>query len=582
MTELLRAYGRALRILRSELALTVFLVIANAALGILQLAEPILFGRVVDALAGGSRAFPLIGLWAILGFVGVLTSVVLAVWADRLAHRQRLATLGAAFERAITLPISFHAERGTGRIVRILLAGTDTLFSLWLSFMREHLASLISIVLLVPTALAIDARLAAILMALATLYTIVNVVAVRRTQAGQSEVERHHQDVFGRVGDVISNVSIVQSYARLRDEQIALSALMQELLAAQYPVLTWWGLLTVFTRAAATISMVAIFAVGALLASRGEVTVGEIVSFVAFASLLIGKLDLISSYVSRLFSQLPTLTAFFDLLDTASSIIEKPDAKPLKDVRGTVSYEAVSFRYGEGNAGVFDLTFEAEAGRTIALVGPTGAGKTTALALLQRLRDPDSGRISVDGIDIREVTLASLRQSIAAVFQEVGLFNRTIMENIRIGRPDATDQEVEAAARLAEAHDFIIAKPSGYHFIIGERGAALSGGERQRIGIARAILKDAPILILDEATSALDVETEARIKRAFDAVRKGRTTFIIAHRLSTIMDADTILIFKDGRIVESGSYEELLRHGGVFTRFVEASGLAKRTSGANI
>jgi ATP-binding cassette subfamily B protein len=576
MNELFRVYGKALGVLRSEAWLTLFLVIANIVLGILQLAEPILFGRVVDALAGGRQSFTLIGLWAVLGFFGMIASVVLAVWADRLAHRQRLTTLGAAFERAITLPISYHAERGTGRIVRIMLAGADTLFALWLSFMREHLASAISIVLLVPTALSIDIRLAGILFALACVYTVVNVLVVRRTHTGQSAVERYHQDVFGRVGDVIGNVTIVQSYSRLRDEQAALGEMIRQLLAAQYPVLTWWGVLTVITRASATLSMVAIFAIGALLAQSGEVSVGEIVSFVAFASLLIGKLDSMSSFVSRLFSQVPTLTAFFDLLETSTSIVEKPGARPLGNVAGAVAYSGVTYRYGEGNAGVFDLDFTAGAGQTIALVGETGAGKTTALALLQRLRDPDAGVISIDGTDIRDVTLASLRQSIAVVFQEVGLFNRSIMENIRIGRPGATDEEVEAAAGLAQAHEFIIAKPGSYNFIIGERGAALSGGERQRIGIARAILKDAPILILDEATSALDVETEARIKSAFDAVRQGRTTFVIAHRLTTVMNADKLLVFKAGRIVESGSYDELVRLNGVFASLVRASGMDGR------
>lgn len=571
MKALVQTYRRALGILKSELALTSFLVVASAALAVLQLAEPILFGRVVDALAGGAESYPIIGLWAFLGFFGLVTSVFLSVWADRLAHRQKLATLAAAFERAITLPISYHAERGTGRVVRIMLAGTDTLFALWLTFMREHLAAIISILLLIPTAILIDPRLAGILLVLAVLYTFFNVFVIRRVETGQSAIERYHQDVFGRVGDVIGNVSIVQSYARLRDEQMALAMMMQQLLSAQYPVLTWWGVLAVVTRAAATISMVAIFAVGALLASQGEVTVGEIVAFVAFASLLISKLDQLSGFVSRLVSQVPTLTAFFDLLDASTNIVEKPDAVPLKDVRGAVSYSGVTFRFGPDNSGVFDLDFEVEAGQTVALVGQTGAGKTTALALLQRLRDPQLGSISIDGIDIRDVTLASLRQSIAVVFQEVGLFNRSISENIRIGRPDATDEDVEAAARMAEAHEFIIAKPGGYQFIIGERGAALSGGERQRIGIARAILKNAPILILDEATSALDVETEAHIKRAFDAVRAGRTTFIIAHRLTTILNAEKILVFRGGRIVESGSYDELVRQGGAFASLVRTS-----------
>jgi ATP-binding cassette, subfamily B, beta-glucan exporter len=573
MKALLNTYRRALGMLRSEVRLTVFLVLANAVLAVLHLAEPILFGRVVDALANGTQAFPLIGLWAFLGFFGVVASVFLAVWADRLAHRQRLAMLGAAFNRAITLPISYHAERGTGRVVRIMVAGTDALFSLWLTFLREHLSALISIVLLIPTAIAIDSRLAAILLVLAFVYTFFNVFVIRQIESGQSTIERYHQDVFGRVGDVIGNVSIVQSYARLSDEQRALRDLMNQLLLAQYPILTWWGLLAVVTRAAATGSMVAIFAVGALLASTGQVTVGEIVSFVAFAGMLIAKLDQLSGFVSRLFSQVPTLGAFFDLLDTSTSIVEKPDAVPLRDVRGVVRYANVTYRFGATNNGVFDLDFDVEAGQTVALVGQTGAGKTTALALLQRLRDPDRGRITIDGHDIRDVTLDSLRQSIAVVFQEVGLFNRSIHENIRIGHPGATQDQVEAAARMAEAHEFIIAKPGGYGFTIGERGSALSGGERQRIGIARAILKDAPILILDEATSALDVETEALIKRAFDVVRAGRTTFIIAHRLTTVMNADKILVFRSGRIIEGGSYDELVGLDGAFASLVRTSSL---------
>ena len=226
----------------------------------------------------------------------------------------------------------------------------------------------------------------------------------------------------------------------------------------------------------------------------------------------------------RIFQYAPTLRSFFDLLDATDGVREKPGARPLENVAGNVRYEDVTFRFTNSDQGVFDISFEAPAGKTVALVGPTGAGKTTTLALLQRLRAPDSGRITVDGHDIADVTLTSLRHNIAVVFQDAGLFNRSIAENIRVGRPEATDAEVEQAARLAEAHDFIAKKPGGYQFVIGERGASLSGGERQRIAIARAILKNAPILILDEATSALDVETEARIKRALDRLRKGRTT----------------------------------------------------------
>ena len=556
--------------LASERALALTLVLAGVAIAVVQLAEPILFGRVVDALSKGEQAFPIIGIWAALGLFNIIATAALAIMADRLAHRQRLAAMSMAFERAITLPISYHAERGSGRVVRIMLAGTDQLFALWLSFLREHLTAIIGIVLLIPAAISIDYRLAALLAALAVLYFLANTVIIKRTHGGQESVEQYHQDVFGRVGDVIGNVTVVQSYTRFLAETSALRALMSDLLRAQYPVLTWWAMLTVLTRTAATITMVAVFAIGAILAQRGEVTVGQIVAFVGFANLLISKLDLLSGFVGRISLQAPTLANFFELLDTSGSTLEKPGAIALENVHGRVQFGNATYRFPYTDQGVFNLTFEAEPGQTLALVGPTGCGKSTTLALLQRLRDPQEGKILVDGVDIRDVTLTSLRQSIAVVFQDAGLFNRSIEDNIRIGRPSATQEEVETAARLAEADDFIRTKPGGYQFVIGERGSALSGGERQRIAIARAILKSAPILILDEATSALDNETEAKIKPALDAVRRGRTTFLIAHRLSTVSNADRIVVLDRGRIVEAGTFSELAEAGGLFERLVKA------------
>ncbi len=569
---LVAVYTRALGLLASERGLAIALAAASVAIGLIQLAEPILFGRVVDALSEGSGAFPIIGLWAALGLFGIGASVIVAVFADRLAHRRRLAAMAEAFERAITLPLSYHAERGSGAVVRAIVSGTDGLFWIWLSAMREQLAALTSVLLLVPAAVAMDWRMATILAALAVLYVFMNLLVMRKTRTGQAAVEQYHSDVSGRVGDVLGNVTVVQSYTRLAAEAEAMRSLMGSLLDAQYPVLTWWGVLTVLQRAAATVTMVAVFAVGAVLAGRGELSVGEIVSFVAFAGLMIAKLDQISGFVMSLNRTAPTLRTYFALLDEQSGIVEKPDAPDLPAVAGEVRFESVSFRFATSAQGVFDIDMTANKGETVALVGPTGSGKTTTLSLLLRLRQPQSGRILVDGHDIADVTLASLRRSIAVVFQDAGLFNRSIAENIRIGRSGATDAEVEEACRLAEAHEFIMAKPGGYRFVIGERGASLSGGERQRLAIARAILKDAPILILDEATSALDAETEARIKRALDRLRKDRTTFIIAHRLSTVANADRIYVLDKGRIVESGRFLELAESDGLFARMVAEGG----------
>ena len=572
--QLAKTYFRALRMLASEWHLSFALALASVAIAGVQLAEPVLFGRVVDSVARGEPSAPLILAWALLGLFGILASVVVAVFADRLAHRRRLAALSDAFEQAITLPLSYHASRGSGAVVAAVLRGTDELFWLWLSALREQVTAIVTIILLVPVAIWLDWRMASILALLAVCYTALNLFVVSKTHSGQMKVEEYRYGVSGRVGDVIGNVTVVQSYTRLAAEAEALRGMTGELLSAQYPVLTWWGVLTVLQRAAATVAMVAIFAVGSLLAAQGEVSIGEIVSFVALANLLIGKLDQLSAFVVRVQQAAPALDNYFALVDERAAITDAPHAKRLARANAEVTYDDVSFRFAGSDQGVFGLSFAAQAGQTVAIVGPTGSGKTTTLALLQRLRAPDHGTITVDRQNIAEVTLTSLRQAIAVVFQDAGLFNRTIAENIRVGRPQASREEVARAAKLAEAHEFIMEKPGGYDFVIGERGASLSGGERQRLAIARAILKDAPILILDEATSALDAETEARIKRALDELRAGRTTFVIAHRLSTVTDADEILVLEKGRIVERGTFFELTENGGLFSRMVREGGFS--------
>jgi ATP-binding cassette subfamily B protein len=395
-----------------------------------------------------------------------------------------------------------------------------------------------------------------------------------KTKDGQAEVEQHYHRVFAHVSDSISNVSVLQSYGRLAQESEALRRYTAGLLDAQFPVLNWWALASALHRLSATISMMVVLGIGAMLVQRGHLGIGDVVAFAGFATLLIGRLDQLTGFVNQVFEARAKLEPFYALEDSGAAREERPGARPVARLRGEVSFENVSFRFPGSGAGIHDLSFHVEAGKTVAIVGPTGAGKTTLVNLLQRVYEPDAGTIRIDGIDVSTITRDSLRAQMATVFQDAGMLNRTIEENIRLGRADATYDEVHEAATAAAAQDFILAKSDGYDTLAGERGGQLSGGERQRIAIARAVLKDAPILILDEATSALDVETEARVKAAIDRLRAGRTTFVIAHRLSTVCDADLVIFMDKGEIVEMGGYRELAaRDQGRFAALLRAGGL---------
>jgi ATP-binding cassette subfamily B protein len=286
--------------------------------------------------------------------------------------------------------------------------------------------------------------------------------------------------------------------------------------------------------------------------------------------MLIQRLEQVVGFVNNVFMEAPRLREFFEVLDAVPAVRDRPDAIDAGRLSGLVEFNNVSFSYDGKVPAVEDLSFTALPGQTIALVGPTGAGKSTAIALLHRAFDPQAGFIKIDGMDVRGLTLTALRRNIGVVFQEALLFNRSIADNLRIGKPDATDQEMRTAAARAQALEFIERSERGFETNAGERGRMLSGGERQRLSIARALLKDPPILILDEATSALDAVTEAKLNAALDEVMKGRTTFVIAHRLSTIRNATRILVFDSGHVIESGTFDELVAKGGRFAELARA------------
>ncbi|MBN9527441.1 MAG: glucan ABC transporter ATP-binding protein/ permease [Alphaproteobacteria bacterium] len=583
-----RVYWRVLALLGPERRLVTVLCLGNVGVAALAFLEPMLFGKVIDVLssAGGQpgarwdETLRLLGAWAGVGVVGIVATILVALHSDRLAHRRRLAAIADGFDEVLDLPFAFHSETHSARLLKVLLQGADNLFNLWLSFFREHLSTFIGLVVLLPASLFLNWRLGLLLIGLIVVFAVLAYFVVGKTEAAQARVEEEHSALAGRLGDVLGNVPLVQSFARLAEERRALAIAIERVKAAQFPVLDWWATVTVLSRLAATVTLLAIFLIGAWANAHGEATVGEIVTFMGFATMLIGKLDAAMGFLSRLSLQAQAIREFLELFDLPSTVSDKPGAIDLPPVTGRVEFDQVSFSYPNRLPSLRGVSFVAEPGTVVALVGPSGAGKTTTMSLLHRVFDPTEGHIRIDGHDIADVTLASLRRNIAVVFQEARLLNRTIAENLMLAKPDATLEEMEAAARLARVDKVIASQPKGYDSAIGERGVRLSGGERQRLQIARAALKAAPILVLDEATSALDTVTEAEVQRALNALMKGRTTFVIAHRLSTIRHADQILVLKDGEIVERGTYDELLVREGLFAELVATQRLAQAAAEA--
>jgi ATP-binding cassette subfamily B protein len=579
---LIRLYLRVLGQLGTDLRLGAVLALANIGLAIAAFAEPILFGRIIDRLtqgvSGGTVTFssllPLLGAWIGFGLFTIGAGVLVALHADRLSHRRRLATMANYFEHVLELPLAFHTSTHSGRVLKVMLEGSNGMAWLWLGFFRDHFAAIVALTILLPLTLFLNWRLGLLLVALVALFTVLTAIVLRKTETLQGRVEQYHSSLAEHASDALGNVPVIQSFTRTKAETGALRNIIGELLAAQTPVLSWWALASIATRASATLTVTAIFMLGTWLHLRGLASIGDVVMFMSIATMLIGRLEQVVAFVNQLFMQAPKMAEFFEILDTAPAVHDRPHAQNIERLDGHVVFDDVSFSYDGKRTAVADVSFTVEPGENVALVGATGSGKSTTLGLLHRAFDPQSGAIRIDGVDIRDLCLASLRRNIGVVFQEPMLFARSIRENLLVGRPDATEAEMRDALERAQASEFILRQTDGLDSVIGERGRSLSGGERQRLSIARALLKNPPILILDEATSALDAATERKLQIALDEVMKGRTTFVIAHRLATIRNADRILVFDAGRIVESGTFDELVAKGGRFAELARAQFMA--------
>ena len=366
------------------------------------------------------------------------------------------------------------------------------------------------------------------------------------------------------VHEAMQMLRVIVAFNRERDEYQKFREQGEEAVAARVKVTVKQTVFTLVVNLITACGTAAVLGLGAYQVRSGNLSVGQLLVLLSYIRSVYTPLETISTTMNSIQEQLIGFEMALELLDTKPEVVERPDARTLDDAAGAVSFQNVWFSYQGREGTLRDITFDVAAGESVAIVGPTGAGKSTLMHLLPRFFDPQKGRVLIDGVDVRDLTFESLRTNISLVMQEPLLFTGTIEDNIRYGRPDASKDEVVAAAKAANAHDFIMKLPGKYRARLGERGAKLSGGERQRISVARAFLKDAPILVLDEPTSSIDSRTEAVILEALGRLMQGRTTFMVAHRLSTIRNASQILVINDGEIIERGEHEELLRADGLY------------------
>jgi ATP-binding cassette subfamily B protein/subfamily B ATP-binding cassette protein MsbA len=530
---------------------------------------------VIGALPGGGGRAGLL-LWVALGtvlifLVSALATMVQTIAAVRLGQRM-VYDLGAdLFLHVQRLSLIFHSRRPVGDTIARVTVDPYCVQML----VTGVLLPLVQSVVMLAAMFAIMWRLDVSLSLLALSVVPFLAAAIHVFSRPMRERMRERLDLEARmmssVEQALVAIPAVQAFTR-EDVELARFRHQAGATVTAYERSTvadmWFKLVVGLVTAAGTAT---IMWLGGRHALDGHVTVGTVLVFIAYLAALYGPLNTMTYSASTLQHAAANADRVMDVLDTPPDVRERPDARAVR-LRGHVRYEDVTFGYAPDHAVLTGASLEARPGETIAIVGASGAGKTTLVNLLVRFFDPWTGRITVDGMDLRDVRLRSLRQQVALVLQDAFIFPMTVAENIAYGRPDASREAIVAAARAANAHDFVTCLADGYDTVVGERGTTLSGGEKQRLSIARAFLKDAPILILDEPTSALDAHAESLLLDALQRLTRGRTTFIIAHRLSTIRDADRIVVVDGGRIVAQGRHAELLQQDGIYARLWRQQG----------
>lgn len=506
----------------------------------------------------------IVAAFTIRGLATYGQSVTLAKVGNNLVARyqQRL------FDHLMRLGVGFYADTRSGQLAAQInqnVTGIRDLLNLTITSLLRDAVTLIG---LIAVMIVQDPLLSVIALLIGPPVAFVVASVMRRMRSITRANVEINSSLLGAFQESIQGIAVVKAFTMERTLAERIAGLIAQAEARANKMARVSERVNPMAEVLAGLAIAGVIAYSGYRASTQGVPPGSVFSFITALLLAYDPLRRLTRVQVSLERALVNARMIYEILDLTPEQRDRPDAVPLKVIQGEVVFDRLSFAYGNGLPVLRDVSFTAEAGRTTAIVGGSGAGKSTLVALLQRFYDATGGAIRIDGQDTGHVTMASLRGSIAYVSQQPYLFEGTIRDNIRYGRPDATDGDIEQAARLANAEEFILAQPQGYDTIVGENGVTLSGGQRQRLSIARAIVRNAPILVLDEATSALDNESEAKVQAAMDTVMQGRTTIVIAHRLSTVINAHRIVVLDQGRLVEQGNHRSLLAApDGLYARF---------------